>query len=89
MCMYVCSSQAYSSVSGSDSDYMPGSSYARKTNRSNKAGKKKKTKRGSSEYEDDYDDELEGFTRTTGRQREFIRYLLLHVLEIVSIILFM
>ena len=43
---------------------MPGSSLGRKTKGA------KRGKRGHSDYED----ELEGFTRTTGRQREFIRY---------------
>lgn len=35
---------------------------------------KRKRKRGESDYEDDLDEEYDGFTRTTGRQREFIRY---------------
>ena len=55
---------------------MPGSSFARKSSKLKK-GRSKKKRRGNSDYEeeDEYGDEeeLEGFTRTTGRQREFIR----------------
>ena len=59
---------------------MPGSLFGRKNGKSKNISKKKKKKRGGSDYENDHDnsneDELEGFTRTTGRQREFIRLLI-------------
>ncbi len=52
---------------------MPGSFTGRKNGKSKNVGKNRKRKRGGSDYEQDDNDELEGFTRTTGRQREFIR----------------
>lgn len=53
----------------SDSDYNPSGT------KKHRGGGRKKKKKRSSDYEldDDDDDMYDGYTRTTGRQREHIR----------------
>ena len=55
----------------SDSDYDPGRG---KKSRGRGTRGKRKRKRGDSDYDDDPEEEFDGYTRTTGRQREYIRY---------------